>query len=325
VLALCCATLAVVGGCSRCYHVTETYALQSGCRENEAFLALVVPRSGPYQEVTNLKVTWDGPVERETDGANEIVRLRGPVGPQAMAVVDYDLLLPSSKPLCGGEPCPADLAPASDIECDHPFMVHEARRLATGQTREDVYRIFEFVSRRIGAPPVDGGEKTAMQAYEACTGACRERAKLMVAILRAAGIPARLVDGMLIRAHAIPGASQTAMWEHPAQPHAWVEFYVDGRWESADPSSAVGSGSRGRFNAHGELISYGEACACQETFTRLETEVRDWALPRGKMLATRESPLRFIAAAKDPDCKIVPSVTMQKLWIAPSVAAATGE
>ena len=313
----CAAMVAALGGCGRSYHVTETYELQSNCDDNEAFLALVVPRSGPYQKVANLKVTWEGEAVKEVVGPNDVLRLRGAVGRQAVAVVDYDLLLADKKPHPQDRPTTAELAAEDGIESDDPFMVHQARLLASGTSRQDAYRIFEFVGQRIkqGQPAATNQPPSALRAYRNCTGACEERARLMVAILRAAGIPARKVDGLLITR----GGTQTATWDHPAASHAWVEFFVDERWEPADPSAAAGHPSPSKFDAHGELIAYGESNSCRATCSRLEAEARDWALPNGKMLATPSSPLRFVAASKDPACTLVPSVTVRKLMFAPPV------
>lgn len=66
-------------------------------------------------------------------------------------------------------------------------------------------------------------------------GACVHYASALAILGRSLGIPTRLVVGYAPGAR---GASEVAYREGDA--HAWVEAYLDGRWESFDPTPAVG-------------------------------------------------------------------------------------
>jgi len=57
-------------------------------------------------------------------------------------------------------------------------------------------------------------------------GDCSEYSRLTVAVLRAAGLPAREVSGVAYVGDAKPGLGY----------HAWVEVYVEGRWFPMDPT-----------------------------------------------------------------------------------------
>ena len=65
--------------------------------------------------------------------------------------------------------------------------------------------------------PSDGRTSSPLQTIRRGVGRCGEESVLAVAALRAAGIPARQV--------------YTPRWAHTDDNHAWVEVYVDGKWQ----------------------------------------------------------------------------------------------
>ncbi|MBQ6073953.1 MAG: transglutaminase domain-containing protein [Bacteroidales bacterium] len=65
--------------------------------------------------------------------------------------------------------------------------------------------------------PSDGRTSSPLQTIRRGVGRCGEESVLAVAALRAAGIPARQV--------------YTPRWAHTDDNHAWVEVFVDGRWQ----------------------------------------------------------------------------------------------
>ena len=65
--------------------------------------------------------------------------------------------------------------------------------------------------------PSDGRTSSPLQTVQRGVGRCGEESVLAVAALRAAGIPARQV--------------YTPRWAHTDDNHAWVEVYVDGKWQ----------------------------------------------------------------------------------------------
>ena len=78
-----------------------------------------------------------------------------------------------------------------------------------------------------------GVRTDAQEAWEQGQGVCQDMAHVTVALLRAAGLPARYVSGYL---HADPSAEpgQTAVGES----HAWVEYWA-GSWRPLDPTSGA--------------------------------------------------------------------------------------
>lgn len=64
---------------------------------------------------------------------------------------------------------------------------------------------------------------TAAQAFEQKRGVCQDFAHILIALLRARGIPARYVNGLIV------GEGAT---------HAWVEIHDGKRWRGIDPTHA---------------------------------------------------------------------------------------
>lgn len=62
---------------------------------------------------------------------------------------------------------------------------------------------------------------TAAEAFEQKKGVCQDYAHILIALLRAEGIPARYASGLTL------GQGMT---------HAWVQAHIDGCWHSFDPT-----------------------------------------------------------------------------------------
>jgi transglutaminase-like putative cysteine protease len=90
------------------------------------------------------------------------------------------------------------------------------------------------VRARVSYMPGATGVRTdAQEAWDQGQGVCQDMAHVTVALLRAAGLPARYVSGYL---HPDPaaGPGQTAVGES----HAWVEYWA-GEWQACDPTSGA--------------------------------------------------------------------------------------
>jgi transglutaminase-like putative cysteine protease len=90
------------------------------------------------------------------------------------------------------------------------------------------------VRAQVGYMPGATGVRTdAQEAWDQGQGVCQDLAHVTVALLRAAGLPARYVSGYL---HPDPaaGPGQTAVGES----HAWVEYWT-GSWRPLDPTSGA--------------------------------------------------------------------------------------
>jgi transglutaminase-like putative cysteine protease len=99
-------------------------------------------------------------------------------------------------------------------------------------------------------PGATGVRTNAQEAWDKGQGVCQDMAQVTVALMRAAGLPARYVSGYL-HPKADPEPGTTAI----AQSHAWVEYWV-GSWTPLDPTSGADVGERHVVVARGR--DYGD-------------------------------------------------------------------
>lgn len=118
-----------------------------------------------------------------------------------------------------------ELAATDQIESGHPEILRLARRAAGGERRAlpaarmITAFVFEYLTKSLST-----NLDSALAIARAKVGDCTEHARLMVALCRAIGLPAREVGGVTW----VPDLGGFGY-------HAWVEVWV-GRWVSADPS-----------------------------------------------------------------------------------------
>lgn len=142
---------------------------------------------------------------------------------------DWFIDVGSSYP--GGQPgpTPEDLQSNAWLQSDAP----EVRALAAqavgsaSTARMKIRRLRLFVTKYITEHGLDVGYASALEVVNSHQGDCTEYAVLLAALARAEGIPARVVTGM-VYAERYAGASRVFL------PHAWVQAWIDGRWQSYD-------------------------------------------------------------------------------------------
>ena len=151
-------------------------------------------------------------------------------------------------------PTPADTQANDWLQSDAPQIRSLAQQGAGSAKapREKMHSLQEFVRRYIRTKDLNVGYASALEVAKNPEGDCTEHAVLLAALGRALGIPTRVVDG-LAYADAYAGSA------HVFVPHAWVQAYVDGHWQSFDAALpgfdsghialAVGDGDPWRFFA----------------------------------------------------------------------------
>jgi hypothetical protein len=154
---------------------------------------------------------------------------------QRLSYVNADA--PLSTPPPGG--LAEFLKPSPYIESSDPGIASLARGLVSGARtyREALARIADWVSSNIAydesvsALP-NYAELGALWALSARRGACLQFARLFVALARAAGIPARLVEGFSVQPPGVEGGRLT---------HAYAEAYIPGYgWLPVEPQRGGG-------------------------------------------------------------------------------------
>jgi Transglutaminase-like superfamily len=189
-------------------------ALPSGARDVPGELTLVVQGLGPeFQRVTPRQSY------RQLGGDKVEVRIRA-APPDTSQLGTRPLQAPG-----GAE----YLKPSLAVESDAPEIVAKAREIAGAET--DAYGAARKVVAWVGShmkKEYGASADRATDVLRQMTGDCTEHALLSVALLRALGIPARRVDGVVyvLNADGVPAL----YW------HEWVEAYVGSTWTELDPT-----------------------------------------------------------------------------------------
>jgi hypothetical protein len=112
------------------------------------------------------------------------------------------------------------------VDCDHPDVSALARGLVAERegTADQVEALFDYVDKEIGKEPTVGGPPLGtVECLKRRAGDSAAKCRLLVALCRNRGIPARLVTGLRLLA----GPDQTA--------HVWAEAWVHDHWLSMCP------------------------------------------------------------------------------------------
>lgn len=131
----------------------------------------------------------------------------------------------------GGEAPPnvEDTLPNAWVQSDAP-AIRELAAKAVGDAGDDLQkmrRLRSFVSDYITQHGLDVGYASALEVARTREGDCTEYAVLLAAMARAEQIPTRVVTG-LVYVDRFSGSSRVFV------PHAWVQAWIDGRWQSFD-------------------------------------------------------------------------------------------
>ncbi len=117
------------------------------------------------------------------------------------------------------------LKPETAIQADDPEIRRTLLKLGAdhGTAVERIRRIYDFSAGL--ASRSFKGTTDALTALRLKEASCNGKSRLFVALARAAGIPARLVGGLILE----PGSKRTS--------HQWVEAYVAGHWVPFCPTN----------------------------------------------------------------------------------------
>ncbi len=117
------------------------------------------------------------------------------------------------------------LRPEEDIQVDAPEIVATLRAIGAdhGTLTARLHAIYDFTSSLAQRP--FKGTTDALTALRLGEASCNGKSRLFVALARAAGIPARLVGGLVLES----GSKKTS--------HQWVEVYVAGHWVPMCPTN----------------------------------------------------------------------------------------
>lgn len=153
----------------------------------------------------------------------------------------------------------AFLRPTASIDSEHPAVVRKAQELVAGAAgeRERAVRLHDFVRDevRFGFESAFYDMK-ASEVLEARRGFCIPKTTLLVALLRAAGIPARVrvVD---LGSKVLDGVLSTG---GDYVDHSYTEVFLEGRWlrlDSYTVDAPLYARARERLLREGKHVGYG--------------------------------------------------------------------
>ena len=117
------------------------------------------------------------------------------------------------------------LAAEEAVQSDNADIVALMKQVKgdQGGARERIQRMFDTVQKLKFRP--FSGTTDALTALRLGEASCNGKSRLLVALMRASGIPARLVGGVVLES----GKKRTS--------HQWVEAFAGGRWVPFDPTN----------------------------------------------------------------------------------------
>jgi hypothetical protein len=299
---------------SVCYRIVERYAFTARRPGVGVHLAVMLPKNGPYQTIEKVAVNWPGDDRRIAHQSVDVILLDGVTGHDGTleASFTYDVALLQGRVRWDAPVSDVYLQPEAEIESDAPALVRQAKDIGIDQSSKGIYQIYVFTARHLSWPTGDrmGGSQSALTAYETGIGVCGEHAKLMTALCRASGIPAKSIGGLSLPGLLPSYMTKTAAWLHPGAAHAWVEVHAEDGWEMVDSTMAtrlpVGRLWFGR--SIGQHLSYGEL-AQQDL---IYDEMMAWGKRQGSIAGAMSDPLKFVAAVEEEGTAISPEVSVKK-------------
>jgi hypothetical protein len=213
-----------------------TYDLRFDGHGGDVRIRSFLPSNDAHQQVSEEHDVSSGlHVLQSIDGANRIATWTGAEAPDGarirhsfkvlprrmVYVLPADLAVPGEYPASVA----SALRPEKEIQVDAPEIAATLRRIGAeqGTVAQRLRRIYDFTAGLTPRP--FKGTTDALTALRLGEASCNGKSRLFAALARAAGIPARLVGGLILTT----GAKKTS--------HQWVEAYVAGHWVPFCPTN----------------------------------------------------------------------------------------
>lgn len=203
----------------------------------------------PYQQVLKRVITpGDYRLIKDVYG-NEIAEFdfsEMPAGSEILVQIDYQIRVSNLRydlSECRGELPDFFTSPELHVESNNPQITDLAGELSAGKrsTCEQVRAFYDYIGDNL-VYSYNGKNWGAQAALGEMGADCTEYASLMMALSRAAGIPARYIEGLYTTAEE---SRHLARMEH-----AWLEVYLPGiGWTPMDPTLGRSSITREDYYA----------------------------------------------------------------------------
>jgi transglutaminase-like putative cysteine protease len=190
----------------------------------------------PYQKVSKLVITPENYRVFKDEYGNQIAEFDFsgmPAGTEIKVQIDYHVSvnrLEYDLSGCEGELPASFTQPELHIESNNPQIIALADQLSDGKSTvcEQVRAFYDYIGENL-VYSYNGNNWGAQAALGEMGADCTEYASLMIALSRAAGIPARYMEGVLFLGESSAELARTE--------HAWLEVYLPGTgWTPMDPT-----------------------------------------------------------------------------------------
>ena len=282
----------------RTFVISESYRITSAVG-SESYLQVCLPESNAYQEVSDFTIQGvDNYTMERFDGWCELT-VRIPANkPEVLVTITYTVKLKRNVMPWDSEVREAYSQPQQYVDSDNQAVINQATLLRGDNDYQTAQNILVFVHKTMRSPTgpqTNTTQLSASELLETPVGVCADNAILMTALLRANGIPARLISGLVFQIP-LKGAGD---WSHRGGAHSWVEFYVNGKWHFADPTWGLFDQSD---VAH---LSYGIYEAnIQSDFQQQRLEALD--SNTFQVVGAMSAPLSFIVYSTDGNTAVTP-------------------
>ena len=293
------------------YQISEKYQISLKEGDISIYLGVLLPKNGPYQTFKNINVIWNGEQERNSYPYVDSLLLSnyGNGKRELQAILEYDVTLPQGNISWQAPVEEYQLFPQDGIESDNPEIAQAALRLADEIERANAFSIYKFTSNHLSFEEgkCEQTNVSALEAFRSKMGACIGYSRLMVALCRASGIPAKMIVGVFLPDIIFP-LTQISSAGISDRGHAWVEYSSQTGWKMADPTWGKGYLTSLEFNRNdGQHLSYGEF----DQFTAAKRDLNYWATKRAFLL---DSTLTHIFAADSDHATISLETSIRKTW-----------
>lgn len=123
------------------------------------------------------------------------------------------------------------LAAEPFVESDAPEIIEAVALIRRLEPNDDFpIQAYKWVASHVIYSGFSADDRGALYALREAKGDCTEYASLFVALMRAVGIPARVVGGWVLKDNSAVRAADF---------HNWAEFFSDGQWRTVDPQRRV--------------------------------------------------------------------------------------
>ena len=297
------------------YHVTERYIFSGGEEVASVYLGVMIPKSGPYQRVENVQISWDGVRQDETFGFMDAVKLSGMKrgAEDQVATIEYDVKLPQEFISWAAPVESFQRLPQPGIESDCKCMREKvASIISKGKPGWNAYKVYAFTidNLKYSREDADCTSISAAKALEIGSCTCTGFSRLMTALCRAADIPSQMVLG-LVYPDPMFKSHVTSFPQNPYEAHAWVEYYTEGSWKMADPTWGAKRLKFMQFNrSDARHLVYGEL----EHVLAVDAELETWALSQAEFMLGTDHCFRYIAVSDSKQVSFLPEVSIQRKW-----------